>query len=148
MIRQLVVVLMLTISAGPVLADALPPPKKDGAKNAGAESVEPWWSETDAGWIGGGVGGTVGLLGAAFGITAGLGRARRFLLHATLALALLGVAILLVGLVAYAVGQPYHVYYVPQLIGGVMAFVFGFNYPIIKRRNEQMEMQQMAAMDT
>ena len=53
-----------------------------------------------------------------------------------------------VGVGALLSGQPYHVYYVPLMIGGIMATVFGINYPIIKRRNEQMELQQMRAMDS
>ena len=147
MIRQLVMVLVLTINVGALCADVPAPPRKDGDKKVNVSSVEPWWSETEAGWLGGLVGGTVGLLGAAFGITAGLGLARHFLLKAVLVFAFLGVAILVVGVVALVGGQPYHVFYPPMLIGGIMAFVFGFNYPFLKRRNEQLELQRMSAMD-
>ncbi|MBI2808590.1 MAG: hypothetical protein HYX68_26680 [Planctomycetes bacterium] len=129
--------LLLAFSAPAALAQDVPQP---GAP-------QPWWSEQAAGWLGGIVGGSLGLLGAAFGICAGLGVARRVVQFSALAGALVGVIILLIGVGALASGQPYHVYYPALLIGGIMAFVFGLNYPIIKRRNEQMELQKMTAMD-
>lgn len=144
--RKLVAVLLvMAISTSLALADLAPPPKKGGADPS---TVQPWWDEETAGYLGGLVGGSVGLLGAAYGITAGLGVARRFVLMSTLILACVGVAVLLAGLIAMGIGQPYHVYFLPLLIGGIMASVFGFNYPVIKRRNEQMELQRMSAQDS
>jgi hypothetical protein len=40
------------------------------------------------------------------------------------------------------------VYYVPLLIGGVTAMVFGINYPMLKRRNEQLELRRPSALDS
>jgi hypothetical protein len=147
MMRNLVaVLLMMVISTNVVLADLAPPPKKKGGDDASA--VQPWWDEQTAGYLGGFIGGSVGLLGAVFGITAGLGVARRLVLLSALVLACAGIVVFLAGLVALGIGQPYHVYFLPLLIGGITAVVFGGNYPALKRRNEQIELQQMSAMDS
>ncbi len=145
--RKLVaVILVMAISTHVVLADLAPPPKKKGGGDA--SEVQPWWDEQTAGWLGGLAGGSVGLLGAAFGIMAGLGVARRLVLTSALVFACVGVLVFLAGLIALAIGQPYHVYFLPLLLGGITAVVFGVNYPAIKRRNEQMELQQMSALDS
>ncbi|MSQ94546.1 MAG: hypothetical protein EXR98_08310 [Gemmataceae bacterium] len=137
--------LVMAISTGLARADLAPPKKKGGADPG---MVQPWWDEETAGWLGGLTGGSAGLLGAVYGITSGLGVARRFVLQSTLVLACVGVAVFLAGLIALAIGQPYHVYFLPLLVGGITAVVFGVNYPVIKRRNEQMELQQMSALDS
>lgn len=145
MIRQLVVALVLMINAGVVLADIAPPPKNDGGEKT---AVEPWWPEALAGVLGGSVGGTLGIVGAVFGICAGLGVARRFVVGLALAMIVFGAGVLLAGIAAVAGGQPYHVYYPLLLIGIITAVVFGCNYPFIKRRYEQQELQRISALDS
>lgn len=143
MMRHLVVALVLMINAGVVLADVPPIPNRGGNAN----SAE-WWSEQDAGWLGGFVGGSVGILGAVFGVTAGLGKARSIIVPAAIAMFCIGVVLLLVGTIALTTGQPYHVYFLFFIIGGVLTFVMGFNLPMLKRRYEQLELQRMQAMDS
>jgi hypothetical protein len=54
---------------------------------------------------------------------------------------------LLAGLVALMLGQPYGVYY-PLLLGGIItAAVCGGNYPVLRRRYDQIELRKMSAMD-
>jgi len=136
------VILLALISVQ--LAQANDPPIPDGHGNAMAQ---PWWSESDAAWMGGGAGGVIGILGAVFGIVAGMGIARRFIVTLALGMFVFGVIVLLAGMIALANGQPYHVYYPLLLLGGISSFVFGFNYPFLKRRYEQIELQRMSAMD-
>lgn len=144
MLRKLLVVLVIMINSSAAFADLAPWPKKNGVQAATQE----WWSEQEAGWLGGLVGGSVGIIGAMFGVTAGLGKARSFILALALALCGFGVVLLIVGAIAVATGQPYHVYFLFFLIGGVLAFVMGLNYPIVKRRYDQIEFQRMQAMDS
>jgi len=138
MMRRLPAVLLVVAISGSRLLAA------DGQPGAAVE----WWDEQTAGWLGGIVGGSIGLLGAIYGFSAGLGYALRFLLSLSLVMAIVGVIVFFVGIGAVFSGQPYHVYFLPLQIGGVMACVFGVNYPAIKRRIEQEEFQQIAAMDS
>jgi hypothetical protein len=106
-----------------------------------------WWTEQAGGWIGGIGGSILGLLGGVIGILSGIGRARRFVLVLTATLAALGVASLVLGLIALALGQLYAVCY-PLLLGGIiLAAVCGGNFPVLRRRFEQIELRKMAAMD-
>ena len=106
-----------------------------------------WWSEIEAGWFGGLMGGTLGIAGGILGTLAGLGRARSLVLTASLAFACFGATALLAGIAAVTGGQPYHVYF-PLLLGGaVMAFVFGINYPAMKRRYDGITARQHYASD-
>jgi hypothetical protein len=144
MIRLVAVMLVLIMDGSVVLADDALPPGDVGGHGA----VPAWWSEQDAGWLGGLVGGSVGILGAIFGVTAGLGRARSTILALALILVGAGLVLLAVGLIAVATGQPYHVYFLFFVIGGVLTFVMGFNYPMLRRRYDQIEFQCMQAMDS
>lgn len=106
-----------------------------------------WWTDQSGGWIGGIGGGLIGVLGGTIGVLAGCGKARRFVLALTAVLILVGAICLIVGAVAWALGQPYAVYY-PLLLGGaILVFVCGLNLPALRRRYQQMELQKMAAMD-
>src|SRR6516225_390510 len=148
MIRQLVAALLLTvISANHLMADGPPRRELPWGEVRIVDPDQEWWSETQAGWLGGLVGGSVGILGAVYGIAAGLGLFRRFILVFTLVMTCLGITLLLAGIGAVVTGQPYHVYFLPLLIGGIVAMVFGINYPMLKRRNEQLELQRMSALD-
>ena len=120
---------------GPRMADPMGQPKQD------------WWSERDAGLIGGIYGVTVGLLGGLIGILAGFGKARRFVLTLRASLLGLGVISLITGVIALAIGQPYAVYYPLLLVGIVLTAVLGSTWPILRRGYEQRELQRMAAMD-
>jgi hypothetical protein len=106
-----------------------------------------WWTEAAGGWIGGIGGSIVGLLGGLIGTLAGLGKARRFVLALTAVVVVAGIASLLAGVVALTMRQPYAVYY-PLLLGGIFGTaIFGMQFPLLRRRYEQIELRRMAAMD-
>jgi hypothetical protein len=118
----------------------------DGPNGPGANS-DVWWTERESGWLGGLVGGSVGILAAVLGVTAGLGKARSFVMALAAVLFGTGVVLLGIGATAVGTGQPYHVYFLFFVIGGVLALVMGLNYPNLKRRFDQLEFQRMKSMD-
>ncbi len=106
-----------------------------------------WWSDRDAGLIGGIGGTTVGLLGGLIGTLAGFGKARRFVFALDACLVGFGAASLVAGAMALVLGQPYAVYY-PLLLGGiVLTAVCGGIRPALRQGYEQRELRRMAAMD-
>ncbi len=112
-----------------------------------ATSVGTWWSDRTGGLIGGVGGSLLGLMGAAIGVLAGLGKARWLVMALVWAMMLLGVAMLVTGLVAVSLSQPYGVYY-PLLLGGAIASIVPLaSLPGIRRRYEQVELRRMSAMD-
>jgi hypothetical protein len=142
------------------LAEAPPKIEKGQiSKDIGGYGGNAWWDDQTAAWfggIGGGiVGSVIGLMGAAIGILAGAGIARKVCLAlmgvmfvfglAGLALALLG------GLAALVFSQPYAVYYPLLLIGTILGLVCtilpAIGFRSIKQRYEQKELQKMHAMD-
>jgi hypothetical protein len=117
-----------------------------GADVAAAAAPGAWWSERTAGWIGGAAGSAVGMLGALLGTLCTLGRGRRFV-AGLLALGVAGLALLAVGLVALALGQPYAVWY-PLLLMGVLDPVLAFSLlPTARRRFEEIELRRMRALE-
>lgn len=142
MFRQFAVMMILLVHTSAALADVPLPPKKN-AGNGPAVEATPWWDEEQSGWLGGLVGGTVGILGAVFGVTAGLGKSRSFVLALAMVLIGTGLVLLAIGTVAWSGGQPWHVYYLFLIIGGVLTLVMGLNYPILKRRYDQMDFQRI-----
>ena len=112
-----------------------------------ASPILAWWSNRQAGLIGG-IGGSVfGCLGALVGVVGGRGRARRFVLGLLLAMAGCGAACLAVGIVAAVKSQPYHVYYPLLLLGGLLVVIPLGLLPVMKRRYAQLELRKMSAMD-
>jgi len=106
-----------------------------------------WWSERQAGWIGGIGGSVIGCFGALLGTLASLGKARQFVLTMMKIFSALGVFLVLAGIVAFVQKQPYAVYY-PLLLGGfICAPVFGVNLRTIKKRYEDLEVRRMASID-
>ncbi len=106
-----------------------------------------WWSDRAGNLVGGIAGSIFGCVGAAIGILAGLGRARRLVFLLAGASLILGIAALVAGITALALGQPYAVWYPLLLLGVILTAVIGANLPMLRRRYEQIELRKMAAMD-
>lgn len=107
-----------------------------------------WWTNTDAGWIGGIGGSVVGCMGGLIGTLAGIGRARRFVLATLLAMVGGGAILLMTGIIALIMGQPYAVYYPLLLLGGITFIVSLSIRPGVRRSYEARELARMKAMDT
>lgn len=106
-----------------------------------------WWSQSNAGLIGGIGGSVIGLLGALFGTVGGClaprGKAKPFVVGGMLLVAALGTVTLIAGIVAVAMAQPYHVWYPLLLGGGLTAGLFGGLTPVILARYRQAEARRM-----
>lgn len=100
----------------------------------------------------------VGLAGTALGILTALwfifaqqlsvqGRARGPVLAVTAVVALIGAIALLIGAVWALRGASYWSWYPLVLLGGIAAGVYGWNYPILRRRYRESEERRMFAME-
>ena len=113
-----------------------------------AESViTPWWTSTQAGLIGGGVGIVGGILGSCIGIFANVKSVRPKMPALLLGVTFLGILALLAGCTALALGQPYHVWYILMLPGLVFIPVGLFVRHSIKQRIARDELQRIKALD-
>ncbi len=110
-----------------------------------------WWTPQQAGLlgglIGGGGGGVLigGIGGGLCGTLAGKGLARRFVMSYITAMGVLFAGVLLVGLYALAIGQPYHVWYVLGLPGALGTFFGIGGIFMFRRRYAQHEQRTLAA---
>jgi hypothetical protein len=110
--------------------------------------MEPWLDPIRFGtWYGGLGGGLLGLSGAVLGaVTAALarkGKGRRFILGAFTLLKWVGLVNLVVGLYAVYDRQPYGIWYPLLLIGFLFTLLFSLLRPIVRKRYEDVEKQQM-----
>ena len=106
-----------------------------------------WWSERTAGLLGAILGSAIGLAGAALGMFAGRGRARRVVLAALGGMVVLGALLLGIAGAALITGQPSHVWY-PALLGGAIPFVLGVALlRPLRRRYAEIELRRMRALD-
>jgi hypothetical protein len=107
-----------------------------------------WWSEKQAGLIGGIGGSIIGCCGALVGVLASRGKARKFVLALTKTFIVLGIFLLLAGTIAAALKQPYAVYYPLLLMGFILTLVCSINLPSIQRRYDELEIRRMTSVDT
>jgi len=106
-----------------------------------------WFGNRSAALLGG-IGGTlIGLWGTLIGVLSSRGKARGFVLASANALLVIGMASLVVGVVALATAQPYAVYYPLLLIGIILIVVFGKMRGSLSARYEQLELKRMQSMD-
>ena len=140
--------LVLLIAASSAAQPNVAQPPSAGFSPEGGGATVAWWTNRQAGLIGGIAGSVVGVLGGVIGTLAGFGRARRLVLGLVAAMIIFGVACLLAGIVAVAMSQPYAVYYPLLLMGLICTLVFGLNYPMIRRSYAQRELRKMEALDT
>ncbi|RMH04173.1 MAG: hypothetical protein D6702_03835 [Planctomycetota bacterium] len=111
---------------------------------------DPWFDpQTFGAWFGGLGGALVGLLGGLTGAAgtflAPRGRARRFVLGSLLVQALVGAVLLLLGVAAVLVGQPYGIWFPPVLIGGLCLGLGGGLRPEMARRYRAAEERRIEA---
>jgi len=106
-----------------------------------------WWSDPMAGWIGGGAGVLLGVLGAVVGLLAPRGKARGFSMAVVGGMMPVGVVGIVTGVVAVLRAQPYAVYYPLLLIGGLCTVLSLVLAPRIRRQYEAQELRRMQALD-
>jgi hypothetical protein len=109
---------------------------------------EPWfdpvWFGVLFGSIVGGLGGTlIGVMGALAGWLAPQGKGRTLLLGGFGLAAVLGVVMVVVGLFALIVGQPYAIWYPITLCGAIYAIVCGSLFPVLRNRYTQAEQRRI-----
>jgi len=110
--------------------------------------IEPWFNPNQYAWIPGTA------YGLAAGLAAGLvvwlvprGRARNFIVRVWFMLSAVAVALLIVGFVALAQGQPWGVWYGLLLPGAIGTLVVGANSVAIQKRYREVEERRLAAKD-
>lgn len=108
-----------------------------------------WWTQQQAGWIGGMAGCLFGISGAVLGGLAGYlvprGKHLALVLGGFLALFVVAGISLLVGAWAIMRGQPHHVWYPLVLIGGIGVTVIGPQFLILRSRFRQAELRRFDA---
>jgi hypothetical protein len=106
-----------------------------------------WWSNRQMAWIGAVGGSLVGLAGALVGWLGGRGQAAALVLPLTAALAVVGGLLLLGGVAALTLAQPYLVWYPLLLGGGILAVVMGANYFRLRGRYREIELRRIQSVD-
>ena len=106
-----------------------------------------WWTDRQAGLVGGISGSVFGCLGGLVGTLAGLGKARRLVIALMWGMLAVGVGSLIAGVAAVSLGQPYAVYYPLLLLGVILSAVMGPQIPMVRRRYMQIELRKMDARD-
>ena len=106
-----------------------------------------WWAEQTTGLIGGILGAVLGCLGGLLTWLASRGKARGFVLTASMAIVLVGVVSIVFGVVALAQSQPWHVCFVLLLLGILCTTILGWRVRAYRRQYEELEMRKMAAVD-
>ncbi len=108
-----------------------------------------WWTQAQAGLIGG-IGGSVlgvvgGTLGALAGVLAPRGKGKAIVLGGMWVLALGSLAALGAGIYAVANTQAHHVWYPLVLGGGIGTLVLGSLIPMVRMRYRQAERRRLDA---
>jgi hypothetical protein len=106
-----------------------------------------WWSDRTAGIVGGLGGGVIGLMGAITGWLVSRGRARKFVLGTALVLTALGGVLLVAGIVAMVLSQPYAVSFTLLLMGTILTLAFGALFRRARRAYSEAELRRMRALD-
>jgi hypothetical protein len=129
-----------------VLVEYSAPTTKD-AKPQAALNRAGWWGDRQGGMMGAAIGCIGGLYGTVIGLLVPRGKARRFVLSLMMTMAGSGSVMLMVGLVALALRQPYAVWY-PLVMSGVILGILSLSLlPGVKRQYDQIELRRMTAMD-
>jgi hypothetical protein len=109
----------------------------------------PWWTDQDAGYIGGIGGSLLGVLGGTLGTVAGVcaprGKCRALVIGMTLLMIGVGGISLIAGVAAYSSDQPYAVYYPLLLVGIISTIVPGGLLPVIRKRYREADGRRLEA---
>ena len=110
---------------------------------------EPWIS--NPGMVGGILGSILGVLGAVVGTLAGVlapkGKAKRLVMGVEIFAIALSVTLLIIGIVAYLLGQPRDVWYVFGYTGLLCTVVFGIGVPVTLKRYREAEIRKSMSED-
>ena len=110
--------------------------------------MQPWFDANHYAWIPGTMYGlAAAALGGLVGVLAPRGRARNFMVRSWLVLWLAAVAMLVAGVVALAVRQPWGVWYALLLPGVVGTLVVGINSYTVLKAYRIVEDRRLAAKD-
>jgi MFS family permease len=110
--------------------------------------IVPWFDPDQYAWIPGTAYGLVaGLLGGLVGWLVPRGRARNFILRTWFTVWAAAVALLVLGIVALANGQPWGVWYGLLLPGAIATLVVGANSLVILKKYREVEERRLAAKD-
>ncbi|MFN0134618.1 MAG: hypothetical protein ACKVS9_00705 [Phycisphaerae bacterium] len=110
-----------------------------------------WWTPmqgTFFGAFGGaGIGVLLGTFGAIVGVYAARGKLGQWAVSVVVAVTALGVVTCVAGMIALAIGQPYHVYYPLMLIGGIASLVCGCNISTVRNAVRSCQQRKLAAAE-
>ena len=110
--------------------------------------TEPWFDPSLYAWIPGTAYGLVaGLMGGLVAWLVPRGKARNFVLRAWFMVWALALALLIMGFVALAAGQPWGIWYGLLLPGAIGILVVGANSLVILKRYREVEERRLAAKD-
>jgi MFS family permease len=108
---------------------------------------EPWFDINVGAWLGGAVGIFGGVMGSLIGTLAPRGRARGLVLG-LMWIAIVACGLMLVaGITAWFLGQPYAVWYGLGLCGLIGTIVFSSLMPVVYARYREAEMRKSQAKD-
>lgn len=109
---------------------------------------EPWFDANQYAWIPGTVLGVVGgVLGSAIGVLAPQGKCRGLVMGLIGVVMAAGVLLLIAGVAALLLKQPYGVWYGLLLPGLMIPLLLGFLLPVVRRRYQEAELRKSAARD-
>ena len=114
---------------------------------AGENQTKAWWGPRAVGVLGGAYGGILGLMGAITGMLSSRGKARGFVLSVYWGLLGVGLCLLALGIFAVVRHQPYAVYGVPLVAGGLTSLLSLVLLPVARRRYQDLELRRMSAAD-
>lgn len=106
-----------------------------------------WWSERAGLLFGVSLGSFLGILGGTIGVLAGRGRAPRAVLKSLTAMAVMGIALAIVGAAAILTDQPRYVWYPALTLGGLAAILGIVLVRPLRMRYAADELRRMQAMD-
>jgi hypothetical protein len=118
-----------------------------GLGDVGKGKAGAWWSDRQAGLIGGIGGATIGCLASLLALLASRGVARGLVLGVWQGLIGLGVALAAVGVVALCTQQPYGVWMPLVLTGVLLLCILPMRLRQIQKFYEELELRRMASMD-